>query len=206
MLERLTGTNVTFFQWMVIGVPVMLVMFAFVAVQFHFAGARGVTIGADSTQMVRDELHALGPVTRGQRNVLAAFAITVALWVTPGVLALAGLDEIAVRARPTRRRCPRAWRRWSGACLLFVLPVDWRARRFTITWDEALKIDWGIVFLYGGGLAMGDAGVRDRAGRGDGAGHHVAAAVAVHRRRSRCCSRPRRSCCRKPRRTPRRPT
>ena len=154
MLERLTSTNITFFQWMVIGVPVMLVMFAFVAVQFHFAGARGVTIGAESTQLVRDELKALGPVTRGQRNVLVAFAVTVALWVTPGVLALAGLEDTAF-ARGYEEAMPESVAAMVGACLLFVLPVDWRARRFTITWDEALKIDWGIVFLYGGGLAMG---------------------------------------------------
>ena len=146
MLERLTGTNVTFFQWMVIGVPVMLVMFAFVAVQFHFVGARGVTIGAESTQLVRDELKALGRVTRGQRNVL---------WVTPGVLALASLDETPF-ARGYTQAMPESVAAMVGACLLFVLPVDWRARRFTITWDEALKIDWGIVFLYGGGLAMGE--------------------------------------------------
>ena len=42
-----------------------------------------------------------------------------------------------------------------GATLLFLLPVEWKTRRFTLSWDEALKIDWGIVFLYGGGLAMG---------------------------------------------------
>jgi sodium-dependent dicarboxylate transporter 2/3/5 len=34
--------------------------------------------------------------------------------------------------------------------------VSWRARRFTLTWDEAVRIDWGIVLLYGGGLALGD--------------------------------------------------
>ena len=43
-----------------------------------------------------------------------------------------------------------------GAVLLFVLPIDWRQRRFTLTWDQAASIDWGIVLLYGGGLAMGE--------------------------------------------------
>ena len=57
-----------------------------------------------------------------------------------------------------------------GAMLLFVLPVDWRARRFTLTWDQAVRIDWGIVLLYGGGLAMGglafSTGLADALGRG----------------------------------------
>ena len=57
-----------------------------------------------------------------------------------------------------------------GALLLFVLPIDWRSRRFTLTWDEAVRIDWGIVLLYGGGLAMGalafSTGLAEAMGRG----------------------------------------
>src|SRR5688572_10906761 len=87
MLERLTDVRITFFQWMVIGVPVVVIMFAFLAVYFYFAGVRGVSLTAGSTQIVHDELKKLGPVSRGQRNVLLAFGITVVLWVTPGFLA-----------------------------------------------------------------------------------------------------------------------
>jgi sodium-dependent dicarboxylate transporter 2/3/5 len=155
MLQRLTDTSVSFFQWMALGVPIMLLMFAFLAGQFYLAGARGVTIGADSVQLVRDELAKLGRVSRGQGNVLVAFAITVLLWVTPGVFALLGLDDSAF-ARAYAQAMPESVAAMVGATLLFVLPVDWRARRFTLTWDQALKIDWGIVFLYGGGLAMGE--------------------------------------------------
>jgi sodium-dependent dicarboxylate transporter 2/3/5 len=154
MLERLTNTNVTFFQWMAIGVPVMLLMFAFLAVQFYFAGSRTVAIDAGSTAHVREELAKLGRVTRGQRNVLVAFAITVLLWITPGVFALAGADDSAL-ARGFEQSLPESVAAMIGATLLFLLPVDWRARKFTLTWNDALKIDWGIVFLYGGGLAMG---------------------------------------------------
>jgi sodium-dependent dicarboxylate transporter 2/3/5 len=154
MLERLTDTNVTFFQWMAIGVPIMVLMFAFVAAQFHFVGTRAVAIDAGSTALVREELAKLGPVTRGQRNVLTAFAITVLLWVTPGLFALAGVDESPL-AQAFARSMPESVAAMVGATLLFLLPVDWRARKFTLSWDEALKIDWGIVFLYGGGLAMG---------------------------------------------------
>jgi sodium-dependent dicarboxylate transporter 2/3/5 len=57
-----------------------------------------------------------------------------------------------------------------GACLLFVLPIDWRKRKFTLAWDEAVRIDWGIVFLYGGGLALGtlafSTGLAEAMGKG----------------------------------------
>ena len=169
MLERLTGVDITFFQWMAIGVPAALIMFALLALQFHLIGARGVTIGQGSTAMVREELAKLGAVSRGQRNVLIAFFITVVLWVTPGFFALTGLDGSPL-ARSYAAAMPESVAAMVGAFLLFVMPTDWRARRFTLTWDQAMKIDWGIVFLYGGGLAMGElafsTGLAEALGKG----------------------------------------
>ena len=43
-----------------------------------------------------------------------------------------------------------------GASLLFILPVNWTKRRFTLTWEQASRIEWGIILLYGGGLAIGE--------------------------------------------------
>jgi sodium-dependent dicarboxylate transporter 2/3/5 len=169
MLERISGVDITFFQWMLLGVPAMLLMFGFVAVQFYFAGARRMTVGAESTQMVRDELAKLGPVSRGQRNVLLAFGLTVVLWVTPGVLAVAGVETTPF-GRAFSQSVPESVAAMIGALLLFLLPLDWRARKFTLTWDQALKIDWGIVLLFGGGLAMGElafsTGLAEAMGKG----------------------------------------
>ena len=57
-----------------------------------------------------------------------------------------------------------------GATLLFVLPVDWRRHEFTLPWSEAVRIEWWIVFLYGGGIALGSlafkTGLADAMGRG----------------------------------------
>jgi sodium-dependent dicarboxylate transporter 2/3/5 len=169
MLERLTNVHISFLQWMAIGVPSMALMYVFVAGQFYFGGAHGVVLGEGSTQLVRDELAKLGPISTGQRNVLIAFGITVLLWVTPGLLALIGADQ-APFGRAYTQAMPESIAAMTGAFLLFLLPVDWRARRFTLTWDEALKIDWGIVFLFGGGLAMGElafqTGLAEAIGRG----------------------------------------
>lgn len=169
MLERLADVHISFFQWMAIGVPAMTLMYVLLAVQFYLIGARGLAIGEESTALVRDELVKLGPVSRGQRNVLVAFGVTVLLWITPGALALAGLDGSPF-GRAYARAMPESVAAMCGAFLLFLLPVDWRGRRFTLTWDEALEIDWGIVFLFGGGLAMGElafqTGLAEALGKG----------------------------------------
>lgn len=169
MLEREAKVHITFFQWMAIGVPAAVLMFAFVAAQFYFAGARSVRLGEESARLVRDELAKLGRLSRGQRNVLAAFGVTVALWVFPGLLALAGLDDTRV-ARAFEESVPESIAALIGALLLFVIPIDWRSKRFTLTWDEALRIDWGIVLLFGGGLSMGalafSTGLAEAMGRG----------------------------------------
>ncbi|MCK7529400.1 MAG: anion permease [Ignavibacteriales bacterium] len=60
---------------------------------------------------MRRELGQLGPVSRGERNVIVAFLLTVFLWVFPGLLAIAGLRESAVRKGLRSRRCRRRRRR-----------------------------------------------------------------------------------------------
>jgi sodium-dependent dicarboxylate transporter 2/3/5 len=81
--------------------------------------------------------------------------LTVVLWAAPGAIALFGVDETAF-GRMYAASVPESVAAILGAALLFVLPVDWRSRTFTMTWDEAAKIDWGVLLLFGGGLAMGE--------------------------------------------------
>jgi len=50
---------------------------------------------------------------------------------------------------------PEAVTAMVAASLLFVLPVDWKKREFTLTWRQAARIDWGTLLLFGGGLSLG---------------------------------------------------
>jgi sodium-dependent dicarboxylate transporter 2/3/5 len=168
MLERIAHVRISFFQWMALGVPIVVLLFGFLVVLFS-STARGLRVGEGSGDLVREELRRLGPLSPAERNVLVAFAITVALWVAPGLFTIGGWDETAF-ARAYAKAMPEGIAAMVGAMLLFVLPVDWRTRRFTITWDQAVRIDWGIVLLYGGGLAIGglafSTGLADALGRG----------------------------------------
>jgi sodium-dependent dicarboxylate transporter 2/3/5 len=154
MLDHIAGVRISFFQWMALGLPLVILLYAFLAVFFAGTLARGVTVAEGSQDLVTAELLKLGRMSAAERNVLIAFGLTVLLWVFPGLLAIAGLDDTAF-GRGYDRHMPEGVAAMVGAFLLFLLPVDWRSRRFTITWDQAARIDWGIVLLYGGGLALG---------------------------------------------------
>jgi sodium-dependent dicarboxylate transporter 2/3/5 len=155
MLSRITGVEISFFQWMLLGIPIVVLLFTFLVGYFYFRSLRGLTFESARADHITEELRRLGPLSAGQRNVLIAFGITVALWILPGLLAIAGASDTRF-ARGLGASVPESVAAMSGAMLLFVLPISWRARRFTLRWDEAVRIDWGIVLLFGGGLAMGE--------------------------------------------------
>jgi sodium-dependent dicarboxylate transporter 2/3/5 len=155
---------------MAFGVPLVIIMMGAVALWMLYPASKGIVLSASATSGVRDQLKALGPMTAGERNVVIAFALTVVLWVTPGLLAIVFGQSHAVTARFSTL-VPESVAAIIGALLLFVIPISWRARKFTLTWEEASHIDWGIILLFGGGLAMG--GLADSTGLADAFGRWV---------------------------------
>jgi sodium-dependent dicarboxylate transporter 2/3/5 len=81
--------------------------------------------------------------------------VAVVLWITPGFLALIWGAQSAP-AKYYNSRFPEAVAALVAALLLFVLPVNWRQREFTISWRQAVKIDWGTLLLFGGGITLGE--------------------------------------------------
>jgi sodium-dependent dicarboxylate transporter 2/3/5 len=169
MLNRIVGLEISFFRWMLLGLPIVVLLFGFLVTYFYFRALRGLHLDMSKAGRIQEELHRIGPLSVGQRNVLAAFAVTVALWLFPGLLAILGLSQTTF-ARAYNTAVPESIAAMTGAILLFVLPLQWRARQFTLKWDEAVRIDWGIILLFGGGLAMGElafsTGLAESMGRG----------------------------------------
>jgi sodium-dependent dicarboxylate transporter 2/3/5 len=139
-----------------------------------FPAARHMRLSESATASVKEELRKLGPAGAGERNVLLAFGATVVLWTLPGLLALF-LGQAHWLTVKITTLFPESIAAMIGALLLFVLPISWRSRRFTLTWDEASNIDWGIILLFGGGLAMG--GLADSTGLADSFGRWVVSFV-----------------------------
>jgi len=168
-IRRELDAALPFFAWMALGLPVTAMLIAWaVGNLLAGAGPRHLAPGA-AAELLRAERAALGPWTRGQVNTVVAFGTTVVLWVLPGVLALV-LGEDHATYRRVAALLPESVVALLGAGLLFVLPADPRRNVFTLPWDEAVKIDWWIVFLYGGGIALGtlafQTGLAEAMGRG----------------------------------------
>src|SRR5262245_29660151 len=153
-LEALAGVGIPFLHWMVVVVPIALAMLATLLATLRWGLPPEPSLSPAAA--LPDASEAARPLVRAERNVLFAFGLTVACWVLPGAVAIAcGSDSEAFRA--VDRALPASAVAVVGAALLFVLPVDWRARRMTLTWSDAARIDWGTLLLFGGGLALGGA-------------------------------------------------
>jgi sodium-dependent dicarboxylate transporter 2/3/5 len=149
LLEQTTGERIDFLRWMLIAVPITAAM----AIALFALAAWRFPAPAPLDRANASAAGAPAPWTRGQRNCALAFGLAATLWVTPGIVALVAPDS------PVRKllasRLDEAVVAVLAAGLLFVLPVDWQARRFTLSWREARDIDWGTLLLFGGGLSLG---------------------------------------------------
>ncbi|MGB3860964.1 MAG: DASS family sodium-coupled anion symporter [Candidatus Aminicenantaceae bacterium] len=154
MLERLADYRITFFQWMIIGFLVLIPMYLFL---FFYMKSR---IKGEAQSDGPVDLSALknkgqrGKLTRAQKNVLFAFSVTVFLWILPGLVSLIGGRNTPLFLW-LQEHFPEAVAAIVGAGLLFFLPVNFSRGEFTLSLREAMKIDWGTLLLFGGGLSLG---------------------------------------------------
>lgn len=166
-IERLTGAEVSFFEWALLGAPVAGLLACFLVVFLGRACRARVREIEGAAALVASERAKLGPWTAGQRSTTVAFAVAVVLWVFPGVVALVA-GEASEAYKALQRSMPEGVAALIGALLLFLLPGG-RGQR-AIDWEDASRIDWGVVLLYGGGFALGvlsfQSGLAEAAGRG----------------------------------------
>jgi sodium-dependent dicarboxylate transporter 2/3/5 len=151
-IRQIIGAEISFFKWMLIGVPVVVVLYLFLYFYLNWLAPAGVKEIDGSAEMIRRERANLGAWTRGQKSTVIAFSVAIALWVFSGLIALF-VGETSELYKAINARVPEAVGAIAGAALLFLLPAG--GGKKVITWEEAVKIDWGVILLYGGGFALG---------------------------------------------------
>lgn len=154
-LDAIANIQISFFEWMTWGVVAMIIYFiiAYVILAYMFPADVKRIDGAE--EFIKARIAELGSWNRAQKNTLLCFIIAVILWVTPGFLSIVYGSDAAI-LKMYNKLFPEAIAAMAGALLLFLLPVNFKQREFTLTWRETMEgIEWGTLILFGGGLAMG---------------------------------------------------
>jgi len=144
VLQETYGVEISFAKWISFGLPISIILLlicwkylttvAFKFKQKSFPGGR-----AEIKRLRRE----LGPLSREEIIVLLVFCGTAFLWITRSLLQkwIPALDDTIIAM--------------IGGVSLFLLPAQGKSKRI-ITWEEAVLMPWGIILLFGGGMALAE--------------------------------------------------
>jgi sodium-dependent dicarboxylate transporter 2/3/5 len=147
------GIEISFVRWMAIGLPLVAVFvpLTWLLLTRVLHPIRLERLEAADAYAGRT-LAELGPVGTGEKATLVVFALTAVAWVTRPLL----VDLAVGEARPLAGLSD-AGIAILAALALFVIPIDRRRRLFVMDWETAVKLPWGLLLLFGGGLSLAAA-------------------------------------------------
>jgi solute carrier family 13 (sodium-dependent dicarboxylate transporter), member 2/3/5 len=154
LIEEATGERISFAEWMGAALPICALMFVALAFVLLLLNRPEIKRIDGVEEYVAAQRAEMGPLSRAEKNTLIAFGTTVTLWIFPGLIALIFGTESDVYSEISER-LNEGIVAVLGASLLFLLPVDWPKREFTLRWRDATEIDWGTVVLFGTGIIFG---------------------------------------------------
>jgi sodium-dependent dicarboxylate transporter 2/3/5 len=145
LLENQYNIQISFLTWMSFGLPFSIIMVTavyFVLVKLMFP-CKDIVF-TSSENVIDEEIEKLGKISKEEKRVLTIFAITVFLWIARTIInsVFPGLklsDTIISLM---------------GAVSLFAIPMNFKKGNFILQWKDTEKLAWGILILFGGGLAL----------------------------------------------------
>lgn len=154
-LESTYNEPIGFGQWMLLGVPLVVVFLAITwLVLTYLVFPIKLKEIPGGRALIREELARLGPVSRGERTVFVVFMTTATLWVTRSFLLQWGW---LVDTLPFLKYLTDEGIAMIAAISLFAIPVSAKRGVFALDWETAVKLPWGVLLLFGGGLSLAAA-------------------------------------------------
>ncbi len=142
-VQQKMNVEVSFWQWFMFGFPfaLTLLLICWWLLLRIFPLTKSDT-GQDNHAAIRAELSMLGAVTLPEKRLMWLFGTVILAWVTGSLLWYHRLPN-----------CNDTVVAMAGAIFLFLIPAD-NNNNPLLDWDTALRIPWGVILLFGGGLAL----------------------------------------------------
>ncbi len=144
IVKQIYNVEISFVQWMYFGAPVSMLLLLicwFYLTRFAFP-LRHQRIPGSQAEIAR-QLAALGKMTREERRVLMVFGLTALAWITRSFILskfIPGINDTVIAI--------------AGALSLFLISAPNHPGEKLLDWESAVRLPWGIVLLFGGGLAI----------------------------------------------------
>ncbi|MCU0401984.1 MAG: SLC13 family permease [Algoriphagus sp.] len=146
VVKEMYDYSIAFDEWMLFGLPFSLILLGicwYYLVSFGNPLPRNFRLG-DAKSVVNQQLKALGRITFEEKIVLAIFGLVCFSWITRSFFLaklIPGIDDTIIVL--------------IGVVLLLLLPSSRSGERI-LDWKTAEKIPWGVLILFGGGLALAE--------------------------------------------------
>ena len=147
-ISKKFGYDIPFFSWMLVCLPVailLLISLYFVLIKMF---PNRLVANGEMSDLIRDELKALGPITTPEKRVLTIFVLTAFLWIFRDLInkiEVFRLDDNMIAV--------------FGALLMFIVPAgsEQEPTEKILSWQDTSKMAWGILLLFGGGITLAAA-------------------------------------------------
>lgn len=143
VIQETFAVEISFFGWMAIGVPAASILIVLVWQYLTRVAFRFDRLEIPGGKLLfKNQLKALGKMQVAEKRVRAIFILTALAWMSRTYLItpfIPAVDDtiIAITAGIT----------------LFMLPAGEKGSRLLI-WEDTVKLPWGILILFGGGIAL----------------------------------------------------
>jgi len=142
------GIEISFVRWMMVGLPVTIIMLPLAWVLLTRIVYK---VEVPESEFARKQLtrmkDEMGPVSAPEKRVAIIFAFVIIAWILrrpiSGWLPVEGLTDTGIAM--------------AGALLLFLVPSGDRYQSHLMTWHDVVRLPWGVLILFGGGLSLASA-------------------------------------------------
>ena len=143
VVQELYGIEISFLQWFKFGLPISIILLiicwaylgkvAFKLKGQEFPGGR---------KIISQQINKLGTMSREEKTVLAVFLLTAFAWISRSFLLkqfIPAIDDTIIAL--------------IAAVVLFIIPSSKKGEKL-LTWHDAVQLPWGVLLLFGGGIAL----------------------------------------------------